>query len=142
MYRILLMACLVLPAFGEIPSSVMAEPNLEKRSDLALKEAENELTAATNVYAGASELKAFETHIEAVGSLAQFSLKSLRDSGKRANKSPKYFKRAELKLRSLLRRLDNLQREVSGEDRPAVEKTKTLVSTVHDQILSDIMSKR
>jgi hypothetical protein len=141
-YRFLLAACLLFPAFGEIPSSVMAEDNLEKRSDLALKEAETQLSAATKAYSSGPDLKAFGTHIEAVGDLAQLSLKSLQDSGKRARKSPKYFKRAELKLRSLLRRLETLEREVLAEDRPPVEATKSLVSTAHEQILSDIMSKR
>ena len=141
MYRFLLAACLILPAFGEIPSSVMAEDNLEKRSDLALKEAETELTSATKAYSS-GDLKAFEAHIDTVGDLTQLSLKSLQDSGKRARKSPKYFKRAELKLRGLLRRLDTLEREVSAEDRPPVEKLKSLVSATHEQILSDIMTKR
>ena len=142
MYRFLLAACLFFPAFGEIPSSVMAEDNLEKRSDLALKEAETQLSAATKAYSGGPDLEAFVTHIEAVGDLAQLSLKSLQDSGKRARKSPKYFKRAELKLRSLLRRLETLEREVSAEDRPPIAETKSLVSTAREQILNDIMSKR
>lgn len=141
MYRFLLAACLFLPAFGEIPSSVMAETDLEKRSEAALKEADVELTAAVKAYAG-GDLEGFESHVASVAKLAQLCLKSLQDSGKSARKSPKYFKRAELRLRGLLRRLDTLEHDVSAEDRPSVEKTKNIVTETHEQILHDIMSKR
>jgi hypothetical protein len=47
-----------------------------------------------------------------------------------------------MKLRSLVRRLDTLERDVSAEDRPPVEKVKNLVSETREQILHDIMSKR
>ncbi len=141
MYRLLLVSCLAITLFAEIPDSVMAEQNLEKRSELALKEADARITAASKAYAD-NDSKAFLLHVEAVGELAQFSLKSLEDSGKDAKKSPKYFKRAELKLRGIMRRLETLEKDVLAEDRPPVEKVKATVSTVHEQVLHDIMSKR
>jgi len=128
--------------FGEIPKSVLAERDLGKRSELALKEADEQISAAAKAYTGTDEVKDFRSHLDAVGELTELSLKSLRDSGKRASKQPKYFKSAEMKLRSLLRRLDTLERDVSGEDRPPVEKVKNLVSETREQILHDIMSKR
>jgi hypothetical protein len=143
MYRFLLFALMTAPLFGEIPNAVLAEHDLEKRSDLALQEADEEITEASKAYSpNSGELKEFEKHLAAVGELAQLSLKSLQDSGKRARKKPKYFKRAELKLRSLLRRLDTLEKSVLVDDRPPVTKTKGLLAGVHDQILQDIMSKR
>jgi hypothetical protein len=141
-YRFLLWACLVALVFGEIPRSVMAEADLEKRSELALKEADAQISAASKAYTEGKDPKAFEFHVDSVGELAQLSLKSLQDSGKNARKSPKYFKRAEMKLRSMLRRLDALEKDVLVDDRPPVEKVKTLVSGVHEQILHDIMSRR
>jgi hypothetical protein len=128
---------------AEIPKSVLAEHDLEKRSELALKEADDQITAASKAYDSASaEQKEFQSHLNTAGELAQLSIKSLQDSGKRASKSPKYFKRAEMKLRSLLRRIDSLEKDVSVDDRPPVEKVKILVSEAHEQVLHDIMSKR
>jgi len=128
---------------AEIPKSVLAEHDLEKRSELALKEAEDQITAASKAYDSASaEQKEFQSHLNTAGELAQLSVKSLQDSGKRASKSPKYFKRAEMKLRSLLRRIDSLEKDVSVDARPPVEKVKILLSEAHEQVLHDIMSKR
>lgn len=146
MYRhltlaLILAACLA-PLRGQIPGSVMAEPDLEKRSELALKAADEQISLASKTYANDSAAPAFEEHVRTVGQLAQLSLKSLQDTGKRASKKPKYFKRAELKLRSLLRRLDSLEKDVSMEDRGPVEKVKLMVSETHEQILHDILSKR
>jgi hypothetical protein len=141
-YRFLLAVLLAAPVFGEIPDSVLAEDNLEKRSELALKAADERITAAIQAYAKTAGLEEFESQLAAAGALTELSLKSLQDSGKRARKNPKYFKRAEKKLRSISRRLDTLETEVSAADRPPVEKLKKLVSETHDQILHDIMSKR
>jgi hypothetical protein len=142
-YRFLLIVLMTAPIFGEIPNAILAEHDLQKRSDLALQEADEQITEASKAYSpNGGELKDFEKHLAVVGELAELSLKSLQDSGKRARKQPKYFKRAELKLRSLLRRLDTLEKNVLVDDRPPVAKAKGLLAGVHDQILQDIMSKR
>ena len=137
--------CLIfvaLTASAEVPSAVLAELDLQKRSEVALQEADEQISAAVQAYSKGPDLRTFEQHVVNTGELVELSLKSLQDSGKRASRSPKYFKRAELKLRALLRRLDTLEKEVSMDDRAAVEKVKTLVSNSHDQILDDIMAKR
>ena len=120
----------------------MAERDLEKRSELALQFADESITAASKAYAEASASSLFEQHIQTVEELTQLSLKSLHDTGKEARKKPKYFKRAELKVRSLLRRLSTLSNEVSAEDRPRVEAAQKIVSEVHEQLLHEIMSKQ
>jgi hypothetical protein len=128
--------------FGEIPSSVLAEQDLQKRSELALQEADEAISAAAKAYSPGASTKDFEKHLVDAGELAQLSLKSLQDSGKRARKQPKYFKRAELKLRGLMRRLDSLEKDVLVDDRPPVAKAKSVFTDVHEQILLDIMSPK
>lgn len=127
-------------AWADAPPSVMAEPNLEKRSELALKAADESITEASKLYS--TELPAFRQRLADVQELTRLSYKSLQDTGKPASKRPKYFKRAELKLRSLLRRMTTLSDEVSVEDRPLVEATKKVMSEIHEDILHQIMSKR
>jgi predicted component of type VI protein secretion system len=140
-YRLLLFTAAASLCLADIPPAVMAERNLEKRSELALQVADESITAASKAYADESAPK-FEQYIQSVEELTQLSLKSLHDTGKQARKSPKYFKRAELKLRSLLRRLSTLSNEVSVDDRPRVEATRKVVSEIHEQLLHEIMSKK
>jgi hypothetical protein len=142
LHRILLLAGFVSILAAEIPPAVMAEDDLEKRSEVALKAAEESISAAAKAYSAGSEVGVFRQHITSAQDLTALSLKSLNDSGKRASRSPKYFKRAELKLRSLLRRMTNLSNEVSVEDRPVVEAAQKSMSDVHEQLLHDIMSKK
>lgn len=141
MHRLLLLAAATL-CWAEVPASVLAEPDLEKRSELALKAVDDTITSASKAYASGEDPKAFEQHLATVEELTRLSLKSLNDTGKHASKKPKYFKRAELKLRSLLRRMSTLSSEVSVEDRARVETAIKTMTEVHEQLLHDIMSKR
>jgi hypothetical protein len=141
-YRIIILTAAAALCFADIPPSVMAERDLEKRSELALQMADESITAASKAYASASEMSAFVKYLGTVEELAELSLKSLQDTGKRASKKPKYFKRAELKLRSLMRRMSTLADEVASDDRPRVEAAKKVLSDAHEQLLHEIMSKR
>ena len=67
---------------------------------------------------------------------------SLVDSGKSARRSPKFFKRAELKTRELMRRLEGLVQAVDSDDRTFVESVRDRVSKVHDDLIKDIMQKK
>ena len=140
-FLLLILAAAAL-AFGDVPATVLAEPNLEKRSELALKAADDTISQASQAYASTGELAAFHGHLATLEELTRLSLKSLHDTGKRASKSPKYFKRAELKLRSLLRRMETLATQVSAEDRPKVDAVTKVMTETHEQLLHDIMSKR
>lgn len=131
--------CVSTLAWSEIPSVVLAEKDLEKRSELALKAADDQITAASK---DPADVKALMQYLADIEELSRFSYKSLQDTGKRASRSPKYFKRAELKLRTMMRRLDTLEQEVAAEDRPAVGKLRTTMSEIRDHILHAIMSKK
>lgn len=127
-------------AAGNFPT-VMAEPNLEKRSELALREADKAITAAKSAY-DAQNVNDFKARVSDVEALVQLSYKSLQDTGKRARRSPKYFKRAEMGIRALLRRLVSLENDVAIDDRPVVEAARKELSSVHETVLQDIMTKK
>jgi hypothetical protein len=122
-------------------AAVKAEPNLERRSQLALEEAENGITAAKKSY-DEGRLAEFRAAVGEVGDLAELSYTSLDQTGKRARRSPKWFKRAEQRLLVVIRRLDSLEKDVSLDDRPLVTSVKKRVSDVHDNILHDIMTRK
>jgi hypothetical protein len=122
-------------------AAAKAEPNLEKRAAKALDNADAALGEARKAYDGS----ALEKFAQALGELresVELCDASLRQTGKNASKSPKHFKRAELKMRDLLRRIEGLRQEVSVDDRPVVEKVKDRVQYLHEELLLDIMGRR
>ena len=120
--------------------AVRAEPDLNKRAELAMANAESDLTAAGGAFkAGNSD------NGRAALADVQASVELACDSLRGTNKPPrnnKYYKRVELSMRTLLRRVDDLGRAVAFDDRSAVEAVQKRLQELHDKILLDIMSKR
>ena len=126
-------------AFGDI-TAVKAEPNLEKRSDLALEDANRAIDAARAAYQAGDVNKAI-ANLNEVREAADVSLESLENSGKQPRRS-KYFKNAEIKLRQMMRRLAGFRDEMSVEDRKPLEDAEARLQEVHDRLLAEIMSKK
>src|SRR3954451_577906 len=115
---IILVLCTAATLFADV-AKVKAEPNLERRSALALDEAESMLTAARKSYDG-GQIEQFKSELKQTAELIDLSYDSLQETGKNARRSPKWFKRAEQRLLYMLRRVDALQRDVAIEDKPFV----------------------
>ena len=122
-------------------NSIRKEPNLEKRSELALGNAETALDRARDAYQKGND-DDFKEALAEVSDSIELCKQSLDESGKNARKSPKYFKKAEIGIRKLSRRLDNLQVEVSVDDRPAVEPVVGRAHKLQEEILLAIMGKK
>ena len=122
-------------------TSVKSEPNLEKRSEMALSNANAALDAARNDF-DAGNYDRSVTELEEVGDSVDLAYQSLSDTGKDPRKDPKFFKRAELRTRELLRRLEDLAPRFSGSDQRALEKVRARISDVHDNLLNGIMTKK
>lgn len=121
-------------------SAVRAEPNPERRSDLALQFAGDEITAARHA-AGEGEVPKFQEHLKAVKAAIDLSMESLEASGKKARNNRAY-KNAELKLREFDRRLKGLGEQVGFEERDDVDAVRKHAASVHEKVLDAIMSKR
>jgi hypothetical protein len=121
--------------------TVLAEDNLEKRSDLALKYADTRLDAAREAYAKADP-ESFRALMGEFTGAVELSYESLQESGKKARRNPKYFKRAEKSIRKLLARLETLTVEVAIDDRPTVTTASKRLNEIHDQLILDIMTKK
>jgi len=122
-------------------AGVKSEPNLEKRSDRALDNANSALDAARDAY-NKGEFDASKADLEEVTASVDLAYESLEKSGKDPRRDPKWFKRAEMRTRELLRRLEGLRETFSFSDRSSVEKVRDRVSVIHDNLLEGIMSKR
>lgn len=118
--------------------SALEEPNLEKRSKLALDEAADALEAARADYAKGDNDKV-AADLARIRQSVDLAYQSLVDTGKNPRKSSKWFKYAEIHTRDLLRKLDTFEEDMSFMDRPPVEKVKGGVQQIHDRLLLGLM---
>jgi len=119
--------------------ALKSEPDLEKRSELALTYAEHVVDDARQAYQAGDE-KRFGASLSEVTESVDICYDALDHASTPPRKS-KYYKRAELRVRTLIRRLNNFRDDVGFEVRPQVEAVIKKLSDVHDQLISDIMSK-
>jgi hypothetical protein len=126
-------------AFGDV-SSIKTEPNLERRSDLAIENANLAIDNARAAYQ-AGDTKKTEAQLNEVRESVDLSLESLENSGKKPRNNSHY-KKAELRIGKLLRRLSGFRDEMSVDDRKPLDDVVTRLQEVHDRLLSEIMSKK
>jgi hypothetical protein len=121
--------------------AVKSEPNLEKRSKLALDNAHAAIDAARQAYSS-GDLQGSNAALDEVRESVNLCLAALNETHKEARKSPKAFKRAEMEIAGLVRRLKSLETDFSLDDRAEVQKTVQRLQEVHDELISRIMSKK
>src|SRR5690349_6684259 len=117
------------------------EPNLEKRSKLALENADVALRAAREDYRAGDTMDTM-TKINEVIESVDLAYTSLTETGKNPRKSPKYFKQAEMQTRELSRKLDDFQHEMGYNDRASLDPVKAKVQQVQDDLLTGLMEGR
>jgi hypothetical protein len=122
-------------------TSIRQEPNLERRSQLAMDYAGAALDTARNDYQ-AGDTARTEAALDEVSASVDLAYQSLLDTGKEARRDPKFFKRTELATRQLLRRIEGLADAMGFQDRPLADKVRDRVAAVHDDLLKAIMSKK
>lgn len=129
----------LLIAFADL-TGVKSEPDLEKRSELALANADRAIDEARDAYTNGND-KAQQAALIEVQESVETSYEALEHSNKPPRRS-KYYKNAELKVRALMRRLTSLREEVGFEARQSVDSVIKKLSDVHDQLINDVMSKK
>jgi exonuclease VII small subunit len=122
-------------------TAIQSEPNLERRSERALDNANLALDAARDDYNSGNYDKS-QSELKEVRDSVELAYQSLSDTGKDPRKDPKFFKRAELRTRELLRRLEGVGQGMSQIDRGTLDKVRERISEVHDNLLNGIMSKK
>ena len=115
-----------------------AEPNLEKRSALALLNASETLKSIRAIY-DRGEIEQVAAAVVEIEESVRLAADSLAATGKDPRRSPKWFKRAEIETRDLERKLEGLQQQMSFTDRHLIEKVKATVQRVHDELLRGLM---
>jgi hypothetical protein len=137
-----LLACVALPAGVSADlKKAMAENNLEKRSRLALQNAEQALDAARKAYES-GDLKQTQAKADEILASVELAEESLRQTGKDPRRKPKHFKHAEKQTRELLRGIESLENYMSYTDRPVIQKLKERTHEIHDDLLAGIMGEK
>ena len=121
-------------------ASVKSEANLERRSEVALDYAHQQVDTVRDAFNAGESAKA-QAAIDECAQAVDVAYQALSDTGKNPRNS-KYFKKAELRTRELMRRLDGLAQTLSVDDRDPVTRLRDHVAEVHDNLLKGIMSKK
>jgi RNA polymerase-interacting CarD/CdnL/TRCF family regulator len=116
----------------------LAEPNLGKRSKLALDNAAAALKAARDAYSKGDNEKVAAV-IDEIQQSVELAFDSLMKTGKNPRNSPRWFKPAEMATRDLSKKLDTFQRDMDYADRAMLDQVKTRVQQVHDELLLGLM---
>jgi hypothetical protein len=126
------------PALRADLKAALAEKDLEKRSKLALDNAEAVLQTARSAYQQ-GDIEKTKAAVGEVQESVELAYKSLDDTHKNPRKSPKWFKIAELATRDIMRRLDTFDHDMSFDDRPILKPLKDKVQQVHEDLLLGLM---
>ena len=118
----------------------MAEPNLEKRSALAMENAAAALKSARAAYEQGDNEQVAKDAAEILESV-DLAATSLTQSGKNPRRSD-WFKKAEISTRNLARRIQSFADQMSYADRPLLDKAKARVQQVHEELLLGVMEGR
>jgi hypothetical protein len=115
-------------------AAVKAEPNLEKRAEKALVYA-GEMVTAMRGELDRNDVEKIQTQLKDFEAAVELAVDSLKATGKNARRSPKHFKKTELRLRELLRRLETLRQDMSLDDRPVLDGVKAQVEKRIDELV-------
>ncbi|MBM3724249.1 MAG: hypothetical protein FJW40_02325 [Acidobacteria bacterium] len=122
-------------------ASIRTEPLLEKRFERALDNSGRSVDEARRVYDQGDD-KGFEAAIEEVQGSVKLAVQTLKDMGKHPSRNVRNYKRAELKVRELLRRIESFRLDVSIDHRDPVDKLRASLHTTHEELLEAVMSRK
>jgi len=120
--------------------TVKAEPDLNRRAELAVDQADHDLDAARTAWESGDWTKT-QTELTEMKESADLAGTSL-DQTKEAPRKNHHYKVVEMKLRELIRRVDAFRLEVDYEQRDTVNDVETRLQELHDRILDAVMTRR
>jgi DNA repair ATPase RecN len=119
-------------------AAIQAEGNPNHRSDKALEYASEEIEVARKAYAAGDVAKS-KTALQQVLAATELSYNSLEEATKNPRRHSKYWKRAEVRVREMLRRLDGVAEDFDVDDRGTVQQVEQRMQHIHDSLLAGIM---
>lgn len=136
---LLLLAVAACPLHADL-GPANAEPNKEKRSRLALENADKQMDAAEKEF-DAGDWSGVLAALEETGASVDLAFDSLKQSGKNPRRGGKQFKNAEIRMRALVRRIDSFRLKLSGDQLAPLDKVRDRVQHAHDGLLDAILGR-
>lgn len=124
-----------LPGSTPLPEEVTSERNAGKRSEIAIDMADRSVDHV-RAYYKAGQVNRAEEELDLISRLADECLRSTQE----AHKS-KYWKRSELKVAALTRRIQSLAQELDYTQREDANKLAVHLDAIHDKLLAGVMRK-
>lgn len=131
----LLLTTVVVSASSKLPEEVLSERNPGKRSELALDTADRSLDQARTYYKAGQQQKG-EEELDLISMLADECLRSTEE----AHKS-KYWKKSEMRIAALNRRVRSLTDELSYDQRDPGNNLAAHLDSIRDKLLAGVMRK-
>ncbi len=119
-------------------NSIRNEPNPERRSDLAIENANLALDQAKEAYSAGNAAK-LQAELNEIADSVDLAYESLAGEPHRNQRA---FKKAEQRTHLLGRRLDSFRDVVDVDDQAKVDKIRDRVAAAHDNLLNGIMKKK
>jgi hypothetical protein len=130
----LLMAA-ILQAWSHLPAEVTAERNPGKRSEIAIDAADRSLDQARAYYKAGQEQQG-EEQLDLISKLADECLSSTEQARK-----SKYWKKSELRVAALNRRVRSFAEELGYNQRDKANELAVHLDSIHDKLLAGVMRK-
>lgn len=111
-----------------------AERDVRKRAELGLKAAESQLDDARQVYRSGDPYQAQAGLGEAVDTMLE-AYQMVVDAGDDMRKQARRYKKVEIGLRGILRKLEDFQMQAEVVDRGPIERAAQTVSRMRDNML-------
>ncbi len=122
--------------------TVKKEQNLTRRAQRALEYAEREMTKAQEIVREFGSKTELQAALDQVVEGSELALQSLRETGRPPRRLSRDYKRGELKTRDFLRKLEDLEKALSLDDRPMAEGARKKVFQVHEEFLMGVMGQK
>ena len=135
----MIVTVVLLVALADI-GAVKSEADPNRRSELALANADEKFDDARTADRDGNE-KVETAAIDEMLESAELCYASLEQAPGEPRKNRAY-KRAELRVSTLIRRMRDFRDQASPEFRQRIEAALAKLSDIHDKLLSDIMSKK
>ena len=116
-------------------TELQAEQNPQKRSEKALMLADGAFDTARDFYLK-GEIEKGDAKLEDMTKALDTCVASLNEAHK-----GKFYKKAEMNVATLQRRLEGLMADVSAQRRGWAEYTSRKLDEIHDKLLNGVMSK-
>lgn len=122
-------------AWSQLPAEVTGERHPGKRSEMAIDAADRSLDQARAYYKAGQEERG-EEQLDLISKLADECLSSTEEARK-----SKYWKKSELRVAALTRRVRSFAEELSYNQRDKANQLAAHLSSVHDKLLAGVMKK-